>query len=391
MLRVRPERFIAGGEVLARDDDGRVLFVGGALPGEDVTVTLSDERNDYAKGFVTEIHETSPNRVEPPCKRRHEGCGGCNWQHLAVDAQLSAKADIVVDALRRTGRLPNAVVTVGASISPDGYRTTVRVIGDEFGKASFRRERSHDTVEASGCLVAHPAIEAILDDLLVTPALEVSIRTSVATGEMTVHWDESLGDVVGLPHDVRIGLTGALTEHVAGHRFRVSSGSFFQSGPTAAELLVDAVKRAAPELADAESVVDAYAGVGLFAVAAVPEAAHVIAVESSKLSVTDCRANLKGRQFRIDLCEVGRWRLEPGRFVDVVIADPSRTGLGKPGVGALAAAKSPILIVVSCDPVALARDAALLAAKGYEHRSTEVLDLFPHTHHVEAVTRFVAT
>jgi 23S rRNA (uracil1939-C5)-methyltransferase len=391
MLRVRPERFIAGGDVLARDGDGRVVFVAGALPGEDVTIELSDEQNDYARGSVSEIHEASPNRVEPPCPRRLEGCGGCDWQHVAIDAQLASKSEIVVDALRRTGRLPDADVRVGRSVSVDGYRTTVRLVGDEFGKASFRHERSHETVEASGCLVAHPAIESLLDDLLVTPEMEVTIRTSVATNEMTVHWDESVGDVVGLPHDVRIGLTARLTEQVGLHRFRVSSGSFFQSGPQAAQFLVDSVVSAAPELAGAALVVDAYAGVGLFAVAAVPASAEVIAVESSKVAVADCRANLKGRTASVELCEVGRWRLEPGRTPDVVIADPARTGLGKQGVAALVAAESPVLIVVSCDPVSLARDAALLAAKGYEHRSTEVLDLFPQTHHVECVTRFVAT
>jgi 23S rRNA (uracil1939-C5)-methyltransferase len=71
-----------------------------------------------------------------------------------------------------------------------------------------------------------------------------------------------------------------------------------------------------------------------------------------------------------------------------VIADPSRTGLGKPGASALAAVGAPVLVLVSCDPVALARDAVLLRGHGYEHETTDVIDLFPGTHHVEAVTRF---
>ena len=75
--------------------------------------------------------------------------------------------------------------------------------------------------------------------------------------------------------------------------------------------------------------------------------------------------------------------------VDVVIADPARSGLGKPGTGAIAATKAPVVVLVSCDPVAMARDAALLARQGYRHEVTEVLDVFPHTHHVECVTRFV--
>jgi 23S rRNA (uracil1939-C5)-methyltransferase len=86
---------------------------------------------------------------------------------------------------------------------------------------------------------------------------------------------------------------------------------------------------------------------------------------------------------------VGRWRPRADENIDVVIADPARTGLAKPGVAAIVASKAPVVVLVSCDPVALARDATLLAASGYRHAGTDVLDLFPETHHVEAVTRFV--
>ncbi len=99
--------------------------------------------------------------------------------------------------------------------------------------------------------------------------------------------------------------------------------------------------------------------------------------------------NLAGRAATIVRSEVGRWRAG-GERVDVVIADPARSGLGKPGSAALAAAGAPVLVLVSCDPVSLARDATLLRQHGYRHERTEVLDLFPMTHHVEAVTRFVA-
>jgi 23S rRNA (uracil1939-C5)-methyltransferase len=86
---------------------------------------------------------------------------------------------------------------------------------------------------------------------------------------------------------------------------------------------------------------------------------------------------------------VGRWRPGQGESIDVAVADPARTGLGKPGTATLAAAKAPVVVLVSCDPVALARDVSLLATYGYRHDGTDVLDLFPETHHVEAVTRFV--
>lgn len=376
---------------MARDAEGRVVFVRGALPGEDVTVVLTEQKKDWVRGFAGEIHERSVDRVEVPCEHRRDGCGGCDWQHIATAAQLPAKLSIVSDALRRTAKIVEPVVVVGAAVPATGYRTTVRVVGDADRRAAFRMERSHDTISADGCLVAHPTLLALLPQLRIPTDVELTLRVSVATGEMTALWDRNVGDVTGLPDEVKTGQRGKLHEDVAGHRFRVSAGSFFQSGPAAAELLVDAVRRAAPELQAAGTVLDAYAGVGLFAVAAAPATARVICVESSRSSVEDSRVNLAGRDGAIELCDVGAWRPRRRDKIDVAIADPARTGLGKQGVKALAATEPPVLVLVSCDPVALARDAWLLALQGYRHESSEVLDLFPHTHHVEAVTRFIRT
>ena len=388
MLSVRPERFIAGGETLAHDDDGRVVFVRGGLPGELVAVEVAETKGDWARGLAVEISEPSPQRREPPCEQRRRGCGGCDWQHLAAADQLAAKSDIVRDALGRTGRVAAPDIRLGASVPEFGYRTTIRVVGDEDGRASFRIERSHDLVHADGCLVADPTIARVVGDLLITPGLEVTLRTSVATDEMTAWWDRRDGDVVGLPDTISTGASAVLHEDVAGHRFRVSAGSFFQSGPVGASLLVDAVRRAAPELRGASTVLDAYAGVGLFAATVVGAEVETITVESSKAAVSDCRANLVGRRARVELGDVARWRPDDRDRIDVVIADPSRTGLGKSGVASLTRTEAPVIVLVSCDPVSLARDTALLERGGYRYVCTELLDLFPLTHHVEAVTRF---
>jgi 23S rRNA (uracil1939-C5)-methyltransferase len=147
---------------------------------------------------------------------------------------------------------------------------------------------------------------------------------------------------------------------------------------------------AAPELRSASRVLDAYAGVGLFAVAATAPSAHIVAVESARSAVADCTANLGHRRARVERRQVGEWRPKRRETFDVVVADPARTGLGKPGARAVAAAGARVLVLVSCDPVALARDAALLRSHGYRHESTDVVDLFPGTHHVETVTRFTS-
>jgi 23S rRNA (uracil1939-C5)-methyltransferase len=386
---LRPERYIAGGEALAHEADGRVVFVRGAIPGDELTALTVERKGEWSRAVVDSIITPSPDRVEAPCPQRRRGCGGCDWQELAIALQLPAKLDIVTDAFRRTARLPDADIRIGASVPAEAYRTTIRVVGGPDGRASYRADRSHDTVPATGCLVAHPSLRELIDVIRVPDGVEATLRVSAATGERTARWDRRGGDVDRLPGDVRSGPKAYLTEEVAGHRFRVSAGSFFQSGPHAAELLVDAVRRAAPELDGAGTVLDAYAGVGLFAVAATDAASQVVTVESSRTSVDDARSNLAGRRASVELGQVGRWRRSAGTEIDVVIADPARSGLGRPGVGALVSADAPVVVLVSCDPVAAARDTALLHQHGYVHAGTEVLDLFPHTHHVECVTRFV--
>jgi 23S rRNA (uracil1939-C5)-methyltransferase len=185
-----------------------------------------------------------------------------------------------------------------------------------------------------------------------------------------------------------------LTERIAGRDLRVSAGSFFQSGAQAAELLVTAVATAAPELSTARHAVDAYGGVGLFAATAMSAAEQVTVIESAKSACLDAEHNLAGRDARVVRAEVTGWTPPtgegPSRPVDVIVADPARPGLGKPGVTALAAAGAPVLVLVSCDPVSLARDVTLLDAAGYRPERVEVLDLFPNTHHVETVTRFTS-
>jgi 23S rRNA (uracil1939-C5)-methyltransferase len=213
---------------------------------------------------------------------------------------------------------------------------------------------------------------------------------SVAHGTVTAWWTPR-ARAVGLPAGSGTGERATLVEVVAGVSLQVSAGAFFQSGPAAAELLVDAVRAAGgAELAAARRVVDAYGGGGLFAATVVPDHAHVTLVEGSPVACDDARVNLAGRSADVVCAGVEEWPTVagPDGTADVVIADPSRQGLGAEAAARLSDAAAPVLVLVSCDPVAMARDTALLADQGYRHAGTTVLDLFPQTHHVEAVTRF---
>jgi 23S rRNA (uracil1939-C5)-methyltransferase len=398
-MQLTPDRLVAGGDAMARDADGRVVFVEGALPGEVVEVEIDLTKKDFARGHLVDIVEPSPFRDSPSCSHRRNGCGGCDWMHLRPEAQFDAKVEIVCESLRRVGRLApevvDGLVERSGAVSPFGYRTTIRVVGGPNGAVGYRAANSNDVVEVSSCPIAASKLSRLLPVIEADEGAELTLRTSVATGAITAIWDKKYRKSIrGVPPKVHIGERAWLTERVAGHDLRVSAGSFFQSGAQAAELLVAAVKRSAPELIGARHAVDAYGGVGLFAVAAMDGAQHVTVIESSKSACLDAEHNLAGRSASVVRADVSGWTPPAGGGptppVEVIVADPARPGLGKPGVAALAAAGAAVLVLVSCDPVSLARDVSLLADVGYVPERVEVFDLFPNTHHVETVTRFVS-
>jgi 23S rRNA (uracil1939-C5)-methyltransferase len=298
---------------------------------------------------------------------------------------VALKVAIVSEALARIGHLPDAVVTAGPALDPFGFRTTLRLAVDDDGRAGFRAARSHRVVPVDRCLVAHPLLDELLHAGRFPGATEVVLRCSAATGErLAVIEPRSAARTAVLPSDVLIGPRSHLHEVVEGHRLRVSARSFFQTRPDGASALVGLVREAADGALGQGRMVDAYGGVGLFGVTVDPEA-EVEVIEASKSACADARANLAGRAAVVTHGDVDRWRARPA---SLVVADPARTGLGRGGAAALAAAAAPRLVLVSCEPVALARDAGLLRDLGYDFRSCVVLDLFPQTPHVEVVSRF---
>ncbi|HEV7688822.1 MAG TPA: TRAM domain-containing protein, partial [Acidimicrobiia bacterium] len=179
----------AGGEGVGRLGDGRAVFVRGALPGERVTVAVTEEKARFARGDLVAVLEAAPGRVEAPCLRVADGCGGCDWQHVAPGAQRELKLRIVTDALRRIGRLEPPEPDLGPVLAAEGWRTTVRALVDDDGRAGFRLRHAHDplAVGPGGCLVAHPLVDEVLrEGVFPPPVREVTVRAGSATGERLV-------------------------------------------------------------------------------------------------------------------------------------------------------------------------------------------------------------
>lgn len=381
---------------MARADDGRVVFVAGAMPGERVRTTITDERTSFARATVDEVLSPSVHRREPPCPHVVQGCGGCDWQHIEPGHQRELRRQLVQDSLQRSGGIPDPTVHLGPDLPSQGYRTTVRCLVVN-GRAAYRRRSSHDALVVDDCLIAHPLIRELIVDGRFGAAREVTLRVGARTGERMVVAHPTASGVV-VPDDVRVVGTDELRagkrswfhEEVAGRTWRVSATSFFQDRPDGAEALIDEASRLMADHApEATRLVDLCSGVGLFA-GTVGVGRRTVAIERHRPAVADARINLAGEDVKLVSAPFERWRpAQADRLADVVIADPARSGLKRAGVDVAVATGAGLVVLVSCDPASLGRDAALLAASGYRPTGSTLVDLFPQTSHVETMTGFV--
>lgn len=384
---VRGERMATGGEVVARFDDGQVVFVRGALPGELVRIHVEERKKRFARGQVIDVLEPAAARREPPCQHTLDRrCGGCDWSHIDPQAQHEFKQQLVIEQLTRLGGVE--MPQVDLSSAGPGTRSTVRCAVTH-GKAGYRARRSDQPFAAEACGAAHPLLEELIVDGRFGGASQVTLRVGVATGERVALTNGPV-DQVEVPPDVvvaHIDAPGdaAYREHVRGVPFRVSAKSFFQTSHRGAEALVEAV-RAALEQSNG-AVVDLYGGVGLLGGAAVPDRL-VCSVESNPWSSADARFNLDP-SIAVEHSRVERWRpASLGTKIGAVIADPARRGLGRDGVHVINKTGATTLALVSCDPASLGRDTALLIEQGWCYDSGVVIDMFPDTSRIEVVSRF---
>jgi len=380
---VRIEKLVAGGEGITRLEDGRVVFVPGVLAGELVEISLSEEKKDFGRGQLISVLEPSANRRVPPCPHVAEGCGGCDFQHIERRIQGQAKLAIVAEAYARTARME--IDPQLRRLTEDARRTTVRMVAGDDGVIGFRAHDSHDIVPVTNCMIAHPLINDFIANPVLEGAGEVTIRVGARTNNIGV-WCHEGKLANGLPAGLKTGERASISEVVGEHTYKVSMGSFFQSSPEAAELIIDSVSRRLDKLGiEGGYMVDAYGGIGLFSLAFSQRFDELMLVESSESACKDAVRNLAECAATIEQANMDQW---DAMEADVVIADPSRHGLGKMGAASVVATEAHTVILVSCDPVAGARDAKYLCDAGYKLGEVEVLDIFPETHHVEVVAAF---
>jgi 23S rRNA (uracil1939-C5)-methyltransferase len=265
-------------------------------------------------------------------------------------------------------------------LAPWHFRTTIRAAVTD-GRAGFLRSRSHEMVPVRTCMIAHPLLQDLLVDVRYPEAREVLLRCGAGTGERLAATRPS-NIAAELPDDV---LSDHFHEFAAGRLWQISASSFFQARPDGVDALARLVENAADELGSPSTAIDLYSGVGLFAGVLAARGWSVTAVEGSYSAVVDANVNLHELPVNIVRADVTQWT--PGR-AELVVADPSRQGLGPQGVRVAIGTGARRIVLLSCDAASLGRDAALIQNSGYALTAVTCIDLFPHTFHIEAVSIF---
>lgn len=417
VFEVRIEKMVQGGEGMARLPDGRVCFVSGALPGELCKVAVTFTKKDFARGHVVEVLEdANSDRVEARCPL-YGKCGGCSLQHLDSEKQAEYLAQVERENFRRIARieLPESfTVHTGPAW---GYRNRARVVvvcdqaGDKpIVRFGFRKQESNSVALFKNCPVLTPA----LNEFLQGRAREIFAGKFRPGREMEVNlFDNGAGEISyyyeGMPAR-EFSENAVSVSEICGKKIEADAGVFFQSNLALLPALVQSVRDAVDEglvsgEASDEWLIDLFSGVGFFAAMLLDKFKRVTTVEREEKCLQHAEVNLSETRnepshsdeaMRDAINDKQASAIEnvsapaeewlASNVVNIpatLIVDPPRTGLPKEALDAIADSSVNRLIYVSCHPVTLARDTALLAEKGFKIRRAEAFAFYPQTPHLE--------
>lgn len=393
---------IAHGGIAVGRLDGRVVFVSDAIPGERVRARISDDRKkSFWRADAVEVLEASEHRREHVWaaasidRDPRQRAGGAEFGHIALSHQRELKRQVLAEALQRMAGLSSEVrveqLPGDHAANGLGWRTRIRLHVDDEGRIGPMASRSHTVIPVTDAPLASPAVQAAI------PFAERFV------GLPTV---DVLAPTVG---DARLVLgeqkPSIITERVGERTFRLDDTGFWQVHREAPAALTAAVQAAIDDaIFDPRAAnLDLYGGVGLLAAAVGDRfgpATRITTVEADERATEHAAENLAEwvgaaavtarvdrflRELEASASAAERARLRAA----TVVLDPPRSGAGTEVMGALGRLQPAQLVYVACDPVALARDVALAAEQGYRLAGLRAFDLFPHTHHVEAVASLV--
>ena len=356
-MQIKIDKIVQGGKGFARTEDGKCVFVEGALPGETVQCRIDKTKKDFIFASAVKIEEPSPERIVPPCPYYSE-CGGCDFMHLDLSSQLKEKQLVLEENLKRSRiNLEETEILSPEASSGIGYRSRVR-FHVEGGSAGFYKRNSREIIKVNHCIVLTDTINSIFEK-----------KMNLAPGEFPVmEVDEGLAIGNGIYHKT-----------VLGHCFPVSNRVFFQSNIAAFEKLIAFIIPFFEE----GPVLDLYSGVGTFS-SFLEENHKVTAVEQNKYCLSLAKMHLKNTDFVTSPVE--KWHCR--KDIKQAVVDPPRNGLDKTVPALLKKWGIERLVYVSCSPDTFSRDARALQNEGFALKKIKLFDFYPNTSHMETAAVF---
>lgn len=426
--------------------EARVVFVPDTVPGDRVRVRLLRVKPRYAQGKLHQLLEPSPQRVKPACIVADK-CGGCQWQFVDYDTQLTTKRNLVIQALERIGKLDDPpVAAVSPAPEPLGYRNKAtyplgssQVDGETHVQAGYFQTGSHRLINLNQCPVQDPRLNPLLAGVKQDiewqgwpiyqeaahrgQVRHLSLRIGRRTGEILLTlvvtdwalpeiaaqaqaWLEQYPGLVGVclnrnpertnailgPETRCVAGRDYLWENFAGLRLQIRPDTFFQVNTEQAEALV-AVILDHLKLQGWETVVDAYCGIGTLTLPIAQRVSWVLGLEVQPAAVAQARDNAIANQIHNVSFETGTVEeLLPqlDQTPDIVLLDPPRKGCDPAVLASLLAHQPPRIVYMSCNPATLARDLQILCHSGpYHLERVQPADFFAQTAHVECVAFLV--
>ncbi|HKQ39202.1 MAG TPA: TRAM domain-containing protein [Verrucomicrobiae bacterium] len=362
-LTVRVEDVAFGGDGVGRFEQF-VVFVPFVVAGELLEVEVTEVKRNFARARLLNVIEPSPQRVTAPCPY-FGACGGCQYQHVAYAAQLELKHKQITDIFVRIGKFPAALIApVMPCPQPYGYRNRVMIRSqwDKFKQGlniGFLRHDNPLVVDIEACKISEPAINEQIRHVRAHPPPKGGIKVVL---------------------------------RIAAEGWQVPQDSFFQNNFFLLSTLVETV-RAMVTASGARLLVDAYCGVGFFALELADLVDRFVGIELDKHAIKAARANAAAKQRTNGDFIIGTTEEQLPRVLEKaslrpasIVLDPPRTGCRPEVLELLRRTRPSQVIYVSCHPATLARDLNILCSGNvFELKQVRPLDMFPQTQHVECV------
>lgn len=376
-MKIIADKIVSGGNCIGKNE-GKTVFIPGALPGETLDIEIIQQKKDYDIGKIISILQQNKNRVTPKCSY-YGICGGCNLQIASDSYQRELKVEILNDifsrTLSRTGfHFPKIELIAGQSWE---YRCRY-----QFSEGGLKKREGKDTVAIDDCLIATQPIREFLQSKNKSPGFLTSEREHLFADSRCEK-----------PTEIYTANNNSLcTVNIQNHKLTFDTKGFFQSNLEMLEKTIPLVFKNFT----GEKLLDMYCGVGTFSVFAKEYFNELTLVEHNKAAIEFAKSNLETNRTSIKNCSFyglsgEKWVKIKGKNMvfDGIVIDPPRTGIEKPVLEWISNSNTPVIKYISCDPTTQARDAKVLLEAGYHMTELYLLDFYPQSSHIETLACFV--